>query len=115
MSPLMPAAFFADAATLPLPQSQEMSAPASETSPCCFSSKMVWTTRTKSCGRLAAGERREVVVEPLADLRVEAGRVLVLARRDEALSSTVPIQRSRMSPSAPRGHEAVPSSVITFR
>ena len=30
MSPLMPAAFFAAAATLPLPQSQEISAPASD-------------------------------------------------------------------------------------
>ena len=41
LAPLISAARLADAATLPLPQSHEISAPASATSPACFRSKIV--------------------------------------------------------------------------
>ena len=85
MSPLMPAVRLTEAATLPLPHSQEMRAPASATFPCCFSSKMAWMTRTKSCGarppvRAARSSSRRFV-----HLGVERRVRVVLPGRDERL------------------------------
>jgi hypothetical protein len=114
MSPLMPASASWRAATLPLPDSQEISEPASATSPFCLRSKMVWTTRTKSCGGLPPVIAIEVVVEARRTLASKSG-VGVGAGGDQGGPRCRPIQRSRMSPRAPRGHEAVPSSVITLR
>jgi ABC-type nitrate/sulfonate/bicarbonate transport system substrate-binding protein len=55
MSPLMPAAFFSDALTFSLPDSQDISAPASRTLPACFSLKTSRSTRPRSSGALTFG------------------------------------------------------------
>ncbi len=114
ISPLIPATFFADAATFPLPVSQESSAPASATLPCCLSAKIARSTRARSSG--AFPEVFEVISSSI--------RFCTFASKSGADSSapasisdasTFPTHRSTMSPSAPRGHELVPSSCTTLR
>ena len=113
MSPLIPASFLADDATLPLPLSHEIRAPASATSPRCFRSKIVCTTRT-NLRRLPAGEGRQIFVQPLPDTVVELPRLLVHPSRDQFLLH-VPDPAVQISPSAPRGQVLVLSSVTTLR
>ena len=102
MSPLMPAVRLTEAATLPLPHSQEMRAPASATLPCCFSSKMAWMTRTKSCGARPPVMAARSSSRRFATVASNAGSASSSPAAMSA-SSTRPIQRSRISPRAPRG------------
>jgi hypothetical protein len=60
-----------------LPDSQEISEPASDTSPFCLRSKIVWIARTKSCGALP----------PVAAIRSSLRRARTLASKSSASAS----------------------------
>ena len=113
MSPLIPASFLADDATLPLPLSHEIRAPASATSPRCFKSKIVCTTRTNPAA-LPAGEGREIFVQPLPHAVVEILDLLVHPSRDQFLLH-VSDPAVQDVPSALRGQVLVLNSVTTLR
>ena len=114
MSPLMPAVRLAEAATLPLPHSQEMRAPASAMLPCCFSSKMVWMTRTKSCGARPPVSAARSSSSRFGYRGVERRVRVILPGRDEGLFHPADPAVEDVAQGAARA-DAVPSSVITLR
>ena len=85
MSPLMPAVRLAEAPTLPLPQSQEMRAPAVRDVALLLQLEDGLDDADEVLRRPAARQGREVLVETLCDRGVERGVRVVLPGRDEGL------------------------------
>jgi hypothetical protein len=106
MSPLIPACFFAAPATLPLPHSHEMRAPAWTASPFCFGRR--WSApRARSPEGRRRGGRFEIGLDALPHLLVETRVAGVAAGADKRVLYIADPAIEDVAERA-RGRDAVP-------